>query len=311
MASRACAFPAAGSDSAGRPGGAQDNLIAARIHLKLGRAEVGIISCIQWFSFERPAVILLALLCLCPSFPAQPIPATLRQGSLHGFLLLKNQDGKVIAAGDQIDTVRGNTIRSELVFHFGDGSIDDEITVYRQGRTFALLRDHHIQKGPSFPQPLDMTIDVPRGEVTWQAAKNGKSGTQSRHMNLPPDLVNGMLPLAIENFPAGAAEMKVSYLAADPDPRIVQFSIKREGEDRVELGGSGRQAARFNVHIEIGGVAGAVAPLLGKQPSDITIWATEDAVPVVIRTEGVLYFKGPVWDVVLASPVWPQNSTSK
>ncbi len=256
------------------------------------------------------AATILALFFLCPCFHAQSIPATLRQGSLHGFLLLKSQDGKVIAAGDQIDIVRGNTIRSELAFHFGDGSVDDEVTDYRQGKTFELLRDHHIQKGPSFPQPLDLTIDKTKGEVTWQETKDGKSDVQSKHMDLPADLANGMVPLAIESFPANTAEWKVSYLAADPNPRIIQLSIKREGEDRVEVGGAGRRAARFDLHIEIGGVAGAVAPMLGKQPADITMWATVDAVPVVIRTEGALYPKGPIWNAEFTSPIWPQNPRS-
>jgi hypothetical protein len=239
---------------------------------------------------------------------AEPIPATYKQGSLHGFLVLRSQDGKIIASGDQINTVRGDEVRSELIFRFRDGSIDDETAYFRQGSVFQLLRDHHVQKGPSFPQPLDLTIDTAKREVTWRATKDGKTGQQSKHMDLPPDLANGMVALAIENFPAGTDELKVSYLAADPNPRIVQFSIKRAGEERVEIGGVARQAAQFDVHIEIGGVAGAVAPIVGKQPADLTFWATQGAVPVVIKTEGALYPKGPIWTAVFTSPLWPQNS---
>ena len=230
---------------------------------------------------------------------------------MHGFLVLKSQDGKVIAAGDEIDTVRGQIVRSELVFHFRDGSIDDEVTYFRQGRTFTLIRDHHVQKGPSFPQPLDMAIDVAKGEVSWQATKDGKTSAETKHMSLPADLANGMIPLAVANFPAHADELKASFLAADPNPRLVQISIVRQGEDHVEVGGTGRRVARFNVHIKIGGVAGAVAPLIGKEPSDITFWATDDAVPVVVRTGGALFLKGPVWNLEFASPVWPQSTGDK
>ena len=45
-------------------------------------------------------------------------------------------------AGDQINVVRGNEVHAELVFHFRDGSIDDEVTDYRQGDVFELIRDH-------------------------------------------------------------------------------------------------------------------------------------------------------------------------
>jgi hypothetical protein len=253
------------------------------------------------------AAVLALLLLLFPFVWAEPIPATYRQGSLHGFLALKSQDGKTIAVGDQINTVHGVVVRSELIFRFPDGSIDDEVAVFRQGKTFALVSDRHIQKGLSFPQPLDLAIDAAKGEVTWRETKDGKSETKSQHMDLPADLANGLLPLAIESFPASAPEMKVSYLATDPNPRLVQLSIKREGEDKVEVGGIGRHAARFRMHIEIGGVAGAIAPLLGKEPSDVFFWATEDAMPVVIKTEGALYLKGPVWTALFTSPVWPQN----
>jgi hypothetical protein len=290
----------------------EDNLPWLPIHLKLHGVEVRSIG--HNFLFPSrcaSAAILLVLFTFCLGVLPEPIPASFKQGSLHGLLLLKSQDGKVIAVGDEFNTVRGDEVRSEMVFHFRDGSIDDEVAFYRQGSQFQLVHDWHIQKGPSFPQPLDMAIDVAKNEVTWRVTKDGKSDVETRHMDLPSDLANGIVPLAIENFPVGATAQKVSYLVADPNPRIVQLSITRDGEDRIEVGGASRRAARFNVHIEIGGIAGAIAPILGKAPSDIKIWATEDAVPAVIKIEGALYLKGPTWISVLASPSWPQNPNAK
>jgi hypothetical protein len=43
-----------------------------------------------------------------PHASADVIPATHKQGSMHGFLLLKSADGKVIAIGDQVNIVRGD-----------------------------------------------------------------------------------------------------------------------------------------------------------------------------------------------------------
>jgi hypothetical protein len=163
---------------------------------------------------------------------------------MHGFLLLKSEGGKVIAIGDQTNTVRGDVIRSRLLFHFRDGSIDDETTTFRQGSVFQLIRDRHIQRGPTFPQPLDMTVNVPRGEVMWRDVKDAKSEVKTEHMDLPPDLVNGMLSLTVENFPAKAAEMKVSYVAIASKPRVVKLSIKPDGEDRALVGGVGRGSDR-------------------------------------------------------------------
>jgi hypothetical protein len=239
---------------------------------------------------------------------AEPVPALYKQGSLHGFLLLKSQDGKVIAIGDQINVVHGTEVRSELIFHFRDGSIDDEVAYFRQGAVFQLIRDHHVQKGPSFPQPLDMTVDVPGGKVTWQEAKGDGIDTKTQYMDLPPDLVNGMMMLLAENFPSKRRELETSYLAADPKPRIVKFSVKPAGEDRVDIGGDGRQTSQLNIHIEIGGIAGAIAPLVGKQPSDIKLWVVGKEAPVLVRMDGALYPQGPIWSVILTSPTWPSGS---
>jgi hypothetical protein len=72
---------------------------------------------------------------------ADPIPANQKQGSMYGFLLLKSAQGKVIAVGDQVNTVRGNQVRSRLIFHFCDGSVDDERTVFKQGTVFELVKN--------------------------------------------------------------------------------------------------------------------------------------------------------------------------
>jgi hypothetical protein len=127
-------------------------------------------------------------------------------------------------------------------------------------------------------------------------------------MDLPPDLVNGMLSLTVENFPAKAAEMKVSYVAIASKPRVVKLSIKPDGEDRALVGGVGRRANRFNVHVEIGGVAGVIAPVIGKQPSETKLWILDGDVPAFVKMEGALFEKGPIWTMVLTSPAWPSNS---
>ncbi len=236
---------------------------------------------------------------------AEQVRVIERQGDLHGFLLLKDANGKEIATGEQISEARGSVISWRTVFRFRDGSIDDEVTVFRQGSTFQLIRDHHIQKGASFPKPMDVTIDAAKGEVSWtDFSKNGNQ-TKSQQMKLPDDLANGMIPLLVENFPHGANSLTVSYLAADSKPRIVKLTIKPDGSDKVWIGPFAGQADRFDIHTEIGGVAGVVAPVIGKQPPDIKMWVVGRVVPVFIRLDGPLYEQGPIWTILLTAPTWP------
>lgn len=256
----------------------------------------------------RAASLFIACLIAAPVFgQRQAIEARCKQGSVHGVLSLKSTDGRVIAVGDQIEIAHGDLVRSRLLFRFRDGSIDDETTVMRQGSTLQLISDHHVQKGPSFPKPLDISVKTSSGEVTWKVEKDGKEEIKTEHLDLPPDLVNGFVSLAVENFPQRASEMKVSYLSLDSKPRIVTLSIKQDGEQDFEIAETHRKAKRFNIHIELGGVAAVVAPAIGKQPTDIKIYTMDGEVATFLKMEGALYLQGPTWIMVPTAPVWPDS----
>ena len=80
--------------------------------------------------------------------------------------------------------------------------------------------------------------------------------------------------------------------------------MKREGAGRYLVGGTRRQAVEYNIHVELGGVAGVVAPLIGRQPSDMQIWVADGEVPAFLKLQGALYVKGPIWTMELTSPRW-------
>ncbi|HEY6986773.1 MAG TPA: hypothetical protein VH369_00235, partial [Bryobacteraceae bacterium] len=181
------------------------------------------------------AVVQFAVCHLC----GDAIPVKEKQGTMHGFLVLRSAEGKIIATGTEINTIEGNRVRSRTTFHFQDGSIDDEVSAFTQESVFQLVSDHHIQKGPSFPDPLDLSINVPARRVSWREIKHGKAERHTEHMDLPPDLANGMTSLIVQNFPVGAAELKVSYLAGSSKPRVVKLSAKPDGEETFRVGAVG------------------------------------------------------------------------
>jgi hypothetical protein len=233
------------------------------------------------------------------------------EGTVHGFLALRSKEGRVIAVGDLYEVVRGYRVTSRLLFHFKDGSVDDETTVFSQRGTFLLLTDHHVQKGPSFPHPMDLSIDVRSGQVTVRyPGKEGKEEVTSEHMDLPPDLVNGLILSIVKNIRPATPETKVSMVVTTPKPRLVKVAISPHGEEPFSLAGSHRKAMRFNLKIELGGVAGVVAPLIGKSPPEIRIWIISGIAPAFVREEGPLYQDGPVWTIQLISPAWPHSPNS-
>lgn len=256
---------------------------------------------------NRLLCLLLATATL-PSAPAQPIPVRYKQGSSRGFLIIKSPQGKVIAVGDVLQVAEGAQFRSRMIIHFRDGSLDDDVTTFSADRELRLISDHHVQKGPSFPTPLDVSIQLPAGEVKWRAAKSGKVESGRQHMQLPKDLANGLLPLIMENIRPDAPETRVPYLVNDPKPRIVMLSIKPDGNEDFSIAGVAVPANRYVIHIEIGGLGGLIAPIIGKQPPDMHEWVVAGEVPILARMEAAFYQGGPTWTVEQASPEMPSKT---
>src|SRR5580698_6091639 len=255
------------------------------------------------------SLILLLVWALQPTAKADPVLVRSVAGTIHGFLELRSEDGQVVASGDSFQVVRGNRVTSRTVFHFKDGSIDDETTVFSQRHTFQLISDHRIQKGPSFPHPMDVLIDVQTGQVTVHSTgKDGKEEVKTDHLNLPADLANGLVPVVLQNQPPNAPVMSVSMVVATPKPRLVKLVISNVGEDKCFVAGSSRKAIHYDIKIDLGGVAGVVAPIIGKAPPNIQIWTIGGEATTFARERGPLYAEGPIMTIQLASPTWSDTS---
>jgi hypothetical protein len=246
-------------------------------------------------------VMILLILCASISGSAEPIPVRYSQGSSHGFLALKTLEGSIIAVGESTQTVHGDRVTSRLIFRFRDGSIDDDVTVFTQRKVFRLVSDHHVQRGPSFPKPIDFLIDMASGDLTFRS----EDGTVTKeHMDLPPDVSNGLPPNLLLNILPSTPETKVSYVAPGKKARLVHISIKPTGSLPFSIGGWSRKATDFTLHVELGGVAGVVAPLVGKEPANYHIWLQSGTPPAFIREEGPLYEGGPIWRIEEITPAF-------
>ena len=257
-------------------------------------------------ALRRPAFAALCLLATLPAF-ADQVAVRHAEGRLRGFLRLRDLSGKVLAIGELRQLADGSRVSIELRFHFNDGSLHEETTEFSQRRQFRLLSHHLVQKGPAFERQLDLAIDAPRGLVTIRYRDPDKEEETIRErMKLPADLANGMIPTLVSDLDP-AREATVSLLAASPKPRVVKLHLRPDGEESFAIAGSPLSARRFKVEVEIGGLAGAVAPLVGKQPPDGHVWVASGPVPSFLRSEGPLAQDGPIWRIELASPVWAKD----
>ena len=100
-------------------------------------------------------------------------------------------------------------------------------------------------------------------------------------------------------------------LVATPKPRLVKLAISNPGKDPFTLAGAGREALHFVLKVEIGGIAGLVAPLLGKQPPDSQIWIEGGEAPTFVKSESIAFLGGPIWRTELVAPVWPKAASTE
>ena len=256
-------------------------------------------------------VSLLACLLQPTISSAETVAVHYREGVSHGFLVLRTQEGKPIADGDSTQVAQGDRVTSRMRFRFKDGSIYEQTTVFSQRGTFRLLSDHVVQKGPTFKRPMETAIDATSGQVTVRYTEDGKEKVLNERLELPPDVANGILFTLLKNVQPNAFKATVSYVAATPKPRIVQLEVTPQGQEPFSIGSYSHKAIHYVVKVKIGGVAGVVAHLVGKQPPDIQAWVLGDDAPAFVRSDGPLYGDGPIWRMELAVPaVWPDSTAS-
>jgi len=116
---------------------------------------------------------------------------------------------------------------------------------------------------------------------------------------MPSNLANGLTLLLLKNMPRGE-RVTAQLVAFMPKPRLLRMTLQQEGEDRVVFAGDPKQAARYLVDLEIGGVTGVVASVIGKNPPDLRYWLALGDLPAFVRFEGSMFLNGPVWRVEMA-----------
>jgi hypothetical protein len=256
-----------------------------------------------------PALIVAnGLLLFTAALRGEPVTVRHAEGVVHGFLVLRTLAGATIASGDLVQDARGGRVTTRVTFHFKDGSTQDETAVFSQHEQFRLVEDRVVQRGPSFPRPLDMSIDAGAGVVTVRYSDDGKEKSEAKHLDLPPDLANGLVPTLLKNVDRSAPPRSLSYVVATPAPRLIKLAIAAAGQEQFSLGGQARQSTHYVLHPEIGGIAGALAGLVGKQPPDSHVWILGGSAPAFVRSEQPLYAGGPLWRIELVAPEWHEPS---
>ncbi|HET7874149.1 MAG TPA: hypothetical protein VFN71_01385, partial [Methylomirabilota bacterium] len=236
---------------------------------------------------------------------AAPVRVRLPEGTVRGFLALRSLGGDAIAHGELSQKPRGGIIESRLLLNFKDGSLYDETATFSQENVFRLEAYRLLQRGRSFPT-VEVSFDRKGGryQARTQEKKGGEEKVASGDLTLPADLYNGMALVLLKNLPPGAAAT-VQIAVFTPKPRLITMRLSLEGEDRVLIGGDTKAVTRYLVKLDIGGLTGVVASVIGKKPPDLRYWLVGGDVPAFVRFEGAMFLNGPVWQLDPTSITWP------
>jgi hypothetical protein len=97
-----------------------------------------------------------------------------------------------------------------------------------------------------------------------------------------------MVGTILQNIPADAPEFKLGMIVPSGKGRAIKLDVTPDSQQTFHIAGTSRKASVFRVKTEIGGVAGVIAPLVGKKPADILIWVLEGEPPMIVRIVGPL-----------------------
>jgi len=232
---------------------------------------------------------------LSPSLAgAAPVEVRFLEGVTRGFLVLRSTTGQTVAQGDLIQTAHPDRVDSQMVFRFKDGSLYDERVTFSQQHVFTLLSYRLVEKGPSFPEPMDVSFERTQGRYRVTSTEKGREKTSIGTLDLPPDVYNGMIVMILRNLPVRRAET-VHFVAFTPTPRVIQLELEPAGDEKLQLGEQEAHATRFAVNPKLGILLSLAARVLGKKPSryECVVW-TKD-VPAFIRCDGPLRLNGPAY----------------
>lgn len=236
---------------------------------------------------------------------ADQVPVHYPEGTSHGHFIVRSLNGKEIGKGDLTETLDGHRVSARLTLSFNNGSLYDETTHFTQDGVFRLLDYRLLQKGPSFKGTLEMAIDAVNGVVTVRCDGGQEDSCKGRvwtkHLQIPPDLANGIVPFLVRNISPKADKVQVSMIVATPKPRLVHVSISPTALQTFPFRGSKLEATRYALTVDPGGMLGPLVKIAGRQPPPSFVWMLHDKVPSFLMAQQA-FIDGPVCRIELASP---------
>ena len=156
------------------PYGLQKQLMKAPIGLSRSGSYCYFMQCARHFVMGVFVASFLILLQTGTAF-ADQVAVHYRESTAHGLFSVKSLNGKEIGKGELTETVEGGRVSAKLTLTFSNGSLYEETTHFTQDGVLRLLDYHMLQRGPSFKETLEMTLDAAKNVVIVRCS-DGQDG---------------------------------------------------------------------------------------------------------------------------------------
>ena len=233
------------------------------------------------------------------STPAEAAPVEVRfpEASTHGYLLVRSLAGEIIGQGEMTQVItEEDLVENRLVFRFNDGSLHDEKVAFSQLGVFMMMRYRLVQRGPSFPEQLDVSVDRGRTDYTVRSKKRAqeKEDVLTGQVDLPKDVYNGMLITVSKNLQKGVGQM-VSIVAFTPTPQVIKVQLLAIEMEFVHIGDLSSKATQYVFKPQIGMIRELLGKAAGKLPAHFQYdcWIMVNETPSFVKFEGPLQLMGP------------------
>lgn len=248
-----------------------------------------------WIPLPSSAVFLNA--------QAAPVEVRYPEGVGAGFVTVSSLQGEKLGEGELSQVSAGaDRVVSRLLIRFRDGSVHDETVLFSQKKTFKLLSYKLVQRGSSFPESVEISMEKETGTYTIQRGSSGAHPVvSSGQLDLPSDTYNGMAVTLLKNLEENA-EATVHMIDFLPEPKVHTVQLMAVEKETFRAGGVSRRAVHYVLKPKLGWFMKKLAAVLGKTPPDYHFWLVKETVPVFLRYEGPLTTKGPSVRIEQASP---------
>ena len=242
-------------------------------------------------------VILVAVPLWLRQTSAAPVPVRFVEGVTHGFLVLRDVNGALLASGNLLQVQRGVQVESRMVFRFKDGSLYDETVVFIQERVFTMQSYRLVQRGPAFAEDTEISLERATGKyrVSTKAHKDGDEQVLNGTLDLPPERLQW-------NGHHGRKESPQRCQRNRPHRRIHAHSpphptgVYTGGRAKGANWRTGENCNPLRVETPARDLAQGLRHSAKTRAAGFHAWIISDELPAFVRFEGPLVTTGPVAD---------------